>query len=130
MNKVDLSIYLGIIYYNMSSNILQFFVYMYSTYFVKIFTSYFMGFDVIPNDISKSLISNCLLLICKNTIDFYTLTSHHTTMQNSPISSSNFLIDPFGFSINMIDTFTFSFPICKFFFFPALLDCLGYAVKW
>lgn len=87
-------------------------------------------FDAIINEIALLiLISDCLWLLCRNTVDFYILVLYLTTLLNSVISSGSFLIDCITFSTSANkDSFIFSFPIFSknafyFFFFSYWIVC-------
>lgn len=86
-------------------------------------------FDAIINEIAfLILISDCLWLLCRNTLDFYILILYPTTLLNSVISSSSFLIDYITFSTSTNkNSFIFSFPIffkkCLLFFFSYWIVC-------
>ena len=94
--------------------------------------SYFILFDEMVNRIVFLIsLSDSLLLVYRNTTDFYTLISYLVTLPNSVMSSS-FLVVSLGFSMYSImssansGSFTSSFALWillfLFFFFS---DCCG-----
>ena len=74
----------------------------------RLIPKYFILFDAIVNGIDFLIsISDCLLLVCSNTIDFCTLILYHATLLKSFLNSSKCFVDSFSTSRNLRITAVF-----------------------
>ena len=73
--------------------------YRYFTSLVRFIPRHLMGFGVIVNETDSLIsLSAALLLVYRNAAGFCVLILYPMTLLNSCISSSNFLVESFGFS--------------------------------
>ena len=116
-------------------SVLQFFEYRSFTSLVRFIPSYFILFETIVNGIVFLIsLSVSLSLAYKNATDFWILILY-STLLNSLISSSSFLVESLGFSMYNIrsiannESLTSSFSIwMPFISFSCLIAVLGFPV--
>ena len=92
---------------------------------------YFILFDAVVKGIVSVSLSDRMLLLGRNTTNFYMSVFYPATLLNSSINSSSMLVKSLGFSIYSIMSstktvrFTASFLIQMSFIFFSLSDCWG-----